>query len=103
MVGFFRRRRPLQEWNPDLPSQPIRIGHIRLGRSHRESGLYLRTTTTEVFRIPPGDLAQRSKGVIRITFQIVPSKDSGTSFRSSDGMRPFPSRTSSILPSGYLT
>ena len=82
MVGFFWRRRPLQEWNPDLPSQPIRIGQIRLGRSQKEFGLSLKTTTTGVFRNPPGGLAQRSEWVIRITLRIVPSKDNGTSSKA---------------------
>ena len=79
MVSFFRQRRPFLEWNPGLPSQPIRIDQVQIGRSHRDSGLTLRTTTTGVFRTPTGGLTQRSEGVIRITFRIVPSKDGGTS------------------------
>ena len=99
MVGLFRRRRPLQEWNPDLPSQPIHIGQIRFGRSHRESGLYLKTTKTRVFQTPPVDLTQRSKGVIRITFHIVPSKDGGTSSEARTAWDRIPPGTHPLLPS----
>jgi hypothetical protein len=79
MVGFFRRRRPFLEWYPGLPSQPIRIDQVRVGRSHRESGLARKTTTTEACWTPTGGLTQQSEKVIRITFWIVPSKDGGTS------------------------
>ena len=82
MVGFFQQRRPFLEWDPIFPSQPIRIDQVRVGRSHRESGLFLRTTTTGVFWIPTGGLTQQSERVIRITFRIVPSKDGGTSSKA---------------------
>ena len=88
----------LLDWDSDLPSQPIRIGQIRLGRSHKESRLYFRTTMTRVFRILLGKLAQWDTWVIRTTFRIVPSKGGETS--SEDGMAQvrIPSESYPVLP-----
>ena len=98
MVGFFRRRRPFLEWDPGLPSQPIQIDQVRIGRSHMESGLSLRTTTTGAFRTPTGGLTRQSGRVIRITFRIVPSKDGGTSSEARTARDRFPPGPHPILP-----
>ena len=76
----------------------VLVGHTGI------SGLYLRATTTGVFRIPPGDLTRRDKWVIRTTFRIVPSRSGGTSSEDRLGVSPGPSRifTQSSLQLSHL-
>ena len=62
-----------------------------------ESGLYLRTKTTGVFWIPPEDLAQQDKWVIRTTFRVVPSIGETSSEDRMAEVR-LPSRSYPVFP-----
>jgi hypothetical protein len=60
--------------DPDIPSQTSRIDQVRIGRSHKESGLLPRTTTTGLRGITPKGTAQQCERVIRTMFRNILSK-----------------------------
>ena len=77
-------------WAHNVPSQPIRIGQTRLGRSHRESGINLGTTTIGAIWILPGGMFHRTQQVFHTIVRITLSGSSEISSANQIGVGPSP-------------